>query len=220
MQGLKSAQAYLDALSLELCFDASLARRVCDEVRGHFEDARAASMGSSSEAQIIERFGDPRAVAAEFAPILARRVRAGVGVALGLALAGVLASMEARAVWMPRGTDSWLSQNAAALALSADRVNFIVALLAAAVFWFALTVRGFGRGITLLLPGFALGCLAMSVIADAVVAFAPVSHENVVPASVWAGSSVALELSAVAYVIRRLFLASRHLGRLASLSSQ
>jgi hypothetical protein len=222
MQQLDSTEAYLDALSHELCFDPPLAQRVCSEVRGHFEDALATSSGSPREAGVIERFGDPRTVAAGFAPIIVRRLRAGVAVALGVALAAVFAAMEARVALMPRQGGGTLSHHASSFALIVDQTSFISAFVAATLLWVAIAVRPFEQASQVLfktLSVAAVGFLTGSVVADAFVAFGEVGSLGATPSTLWAFVTIAFEILALVYLEKQFLRATRHLSQLACLSS-
>jgi hypothetical protein len=93
---------YLKELSDALAFDPALAARVLPEVRDHLEEALAAEPLESrqeAERRVIERFGDPRELAAQFAPIsLARHTRR-AGIALLVATVAVMLLMKARVFW-------------------------------------------------------------------------------------------------------------------------
>ena len=93
---------YLDALAAALSFDPALARRVREEAEGHLQQAVAADRshdGRAAERRAIAAFGDPAAIAAQFAAIsLARRI-ATLRVTLILVVAGVFVAMKGRVAW-------------------------------------------------------------------------------------------------------------------------
>ena len=93
---------YLESLARELDFDRSLSRCVRREVEDHLWEAVAADpAGNTFESQrrATARFGDPRAIAAEFAVLsLARHSRRAALVAI-LVIAGVFIAMKARVAW-------------------------------------------------------------------------------------------------------------------------
>src|SRR5262249_7937042 len=70
---------YVELLARELDFDPSLSQRVCREVADHLWEAVSADPSvdrSEAERQAVLKFGDPRAIAAQFAVVsLARRAR-------------------------------------------------------------------------------------------------------------------------------------------------
>ena len=94
--------AYAESLAARLSFDRSLARRVRQEVEDHLKEAVAAdATGDPLEAQrrAIANFGDPRAIAAQFAVAsLAGQTRK-VGATVVLVIAGVFLAMASRVAW-------------------------------------------------------------------------------------------------------------------------
>jgi hypothetical protein len=93
---------YLDQLGAALRFDRSLSRGVVREVEDHLQEAAAAdTVGDRREAErrAIARFGDPRAIAAQFASVSVARQAKRTGAALILVVAGVFVTMKSRVVW-------------------------------------------------------------------------------------------------------------------------
>lgn len=93
---------YTAALSRELAFDGPLSRRVRQEVEDHLWEAAAAGPGDGSvEAQrrAIERFGDPRAIAAQYAPGSLYRQTRRIGTLVVLVIAGTYLTMKGRLAW-------------------------------------------------------------------------------------------------------------------------
>ena len=93
---------YLERLARELDFDRSLSRRVRQEVEDHLWEAVAAdSTGNMLQAQqrAIARFGDARAIAAQFAVVSLARYTRRAGVAALLVIASVFMAMKARVAW-------------------------------------------------------------------------------------------------------------------------
>ena len=131
---------YAEKLARELAFDASLSRRVRQEVEDHLRAAVEADPAEDrleAERRAVANFGDPRAIAAQFAVVslaaLARRVGH-----LALALIGaVFVAMKARVAWY--GVMQWpLVEEMKALSeivLSIDRCAFWLAVLAGAASW-------------------------------------------------------------------------------------
>ena len=93
---------YLDALAAALSFDPALARRVREEAADHLQQAIAADRSHDPIAtarRAIAQFGDPAAIAAQFAAIsLARRVGR-LRVALIVAVASIFVAMKGRVAW-------------------------------------------------------------------------------------------------------------------------
>jgi hypothetical protein len=102
MQKASVISEYLESLADALGFDRSLSQCVRQEVEDHLWEAVAADpMGDGLEAErrVVASFGDPHAIAAQFAIVsLAKQTRR-VGVAVILVIAGVFTTMKARVAW-------------------------------------------------------------------------------------------------------------------------
>jgi hypothetical protein len=124
--------AYLKRLEAALADDPALAAQVLQEVRDHLEEALAADHSGdrcAAERRVIERFGDPRELAAQFAPVsLAQHTRR-AGMAIMVATAMIMLMMKARVLWY--GVVEWkLSEPVQALAsriIMVDRYAFWLA---------------------------------------------------------------------------------------------
>jgi hypothetical protein len=128
--------AYLEELAGTLRFDPALARRVAREVEDHLHEAIGAHPGDRQQAEreAVARFGEPRALAVQFAAIaLVRRARR-VGIAAVLAVVAVLAAMKVRLAWY--AAMQWtLSEEArplGAMVLAVDRTAFWLAIVVGA----------------------------------------------------------------------------------------
>ena len=131
---------YLDTLSRELSFDTLLAQRVRQEVEDHLSEAVAAEPEDDSGAaqrRAIRNFGDPRAIASEYAAQSLFRQTRRVGIVAVVVAAGILVTMNARGAWY--GWMQWgVSPELAALrriGLSIDLYAFAVALAIGIVGW-------------------------------------------------------------------------------------
>ena len=126
---------YADRLAGKLSFDRALSRRVRQEVEDHLRDAVAADRSGDprqAERRAIARFGDPHAIAAQFAvAALARQARR-AGLAVILVIAGVFVAMKARIVWY--ALTQW------ALSDQAQAVSGIVGAIDFYAFWLAVIV--------------------------------------------------------------------------------
>jgi hypothetical protein len=93
---------YLDQLADALRFDRSLSRCVVQEVEDHLLEAASAGPACDrpeAERRAIMNFGDPHAIAAQFASVsLAMQARR-TGAALILVVATVFVTMKSRIVW-------------------------------------------------------------------------------------------------------------------------
>jgi hypothetical protein len=93
---------YAASLAGRLNFDRSLSRCVREEVEDHLWQVVAADpAGDSPEARrrAIEKFGDPGAIAAQFAADSLARHAGKTGVTVVLVIAGVLLAMATRLTW-------------------------------------------------------------------------------------------------------------------------
>jgi len=92
---------YLDTLTRALAFDPALARRVRREAEDHLGEAveRDGAGGIAAEQHAVAAFGEPRALARQYAAasMLAQTRR--VGAATMAALAGIYLAMKGRIAW-------------------------------------------------------------------------------------------------------------------------
>ena len=122
---------YLDTLSRELSFDLPLARRVRQEVEDHLSEAVAAEPEEDpGEAQrrAVRNFGDPRAIASEYAAQSLFRQTRRVGITAVVAASGILVAMNARGAWY-----GWMQWGVSAELAAARQVGLSIALYAYAV---------------------------------------------------------------------------------------
>jgi hypothetical protein len=94
--------AYLDTLSAALSFDQHLAQRVREEVEDHLQQAIAADPSRdaiAAEHCVIAAFGEPEALAAQFAAISITEQARKLGLALVLVIASVFVAMKGRVAW-------------------------------------------------------------------------------------------------------------------------
>jgi hypothetical protein len=93
---------YLDALATALSFDPSLSRRVRREVEDHLLDAIAADAACDrreAERLAVARFGEPHAIAAEFARVSVARQARSLAAAIVVMIFVVFLAMKARVAW-------------------------------------------------------------------------------------------------------------------------
>ncbi|HXO73246.1 MAG TPA: hypothetical protein VN838_30185 [Bradyrhizobium sp.] len=138
---------YLDLLTHELDFDRSLSRRVRQEVEDHLWEAVAAdSTGNILQAQqrAIARFGDARAIAAQFAVVSLAKYTKRAGVAAVLVIAAVFMAMKARIAWY--AAMQWAISDdmraVSGLVLQIDRYSFWLAVLVGLGGWVYIRSRG------------------------------------------------------------------------------
>jgi hypothetical protein len=131
---------YAALLARELAFDAPLSLRVRQEVEDHLWEAAAAGPGEATvEAQCraIERFGDPRAIAAQYAPGSLHRQNRRTAALAVLVIAGTYLTMKGRVAWyelMHWTMDDRLREVIAA-AMPVLRAVFIASALLGIVSW-------------------------------------------------------------------------------------
>jgi len=124
--------AYMKRLEESLAHDPGLSARVLQEVRDHLEEALAAEQlddPCAAERRVVERFGDPCELAAQFAPVSLARCARRAGVAIALATIAVLVMMKARVFWyaMVQWRLSEDVQTVANLVITVDRYAFWLA---------------------------------------------------------------------------------------------
>src|SRR5262249_13887715 len=93
---------YLEKLSAALSFDRALAQRVRQEVEDHLQQAIAtdpSNGGIAAEQRAIAEFGDPQALAAQFAMISVAKHTRKLGIALILVIVGIFMAMKGRVAW-------------------------------------------------------------------------------------------------------------------------
>ena len=123
---------YLDLLGRELSYDPSLSRLVRLEVEDHLWEAASNEGGDEAEAQrrTIERFGDAREIARQYAALSIYGQIRRVAVIVVLALLGIFLSMRGRGAWY--GLMQWglsdQTQFIGAIGLSVTRYAFLLAL--------------------------------------------------------------------------------------------
>ena len=138
---------YLSELTGALSFDRRLARRVAREVEDHLLEAAAGCAPADraeAERRAIANFGEPLALAAQFAAIsLARRTR-WVGVAVVAAVVLVVIAMRVRVAWYAAA--NWTMgegvRELAGIVLAIDRLAFWTSIIVGAA---ALACAGFLR---------------------------------------------------------------------------
>jgi hypothetical protein len=131
---------YLESLCDALSFDPSLSRCVRQEVEDHLREAVAADPATDcleAQRRAIANFGDPHAIAAQFAAVsLSRRTRS-TGAGVVVAIGAVFVAMKTRAAWFA-AIPSTMSDDlraASGIALSIDRYAFLFSLIVGIAGW-------------------------------------------------------------------------------------
>jgi hypothetical protein len=126
---------YLDQLADALRFDRSLSRCVAQEVEDHLQEAAAADPASDrreAARRAIANFGDPQALAAQFASISLAREAKRTGAVLILIIAAVFVTMKSRVVWY--AVTQWTASD------DLKAVSGIAGLVDRYSFWFSIVV--------------------------------------------------------------------------------
>jgi len=128
----------VERLAGELRFDPPLSRCVRQEVEDHLWEAVAADSASDrgeAERRAVANFGDPRAIAAQFAVAsLAKRAKR-VGVAAVLMIAAVFIVMKARFTWYAVMQWPAVDQALGEIIVSIDRYAFWLSFLGGIACW-------------------------------------------------------------------------------------
>jgi len=234
MQPPSLVSDYLERLTRALSFDAPLAHRVRREAEDHLLEALAGSPeGESPEAQrrALERFGDPRAIASQYAAQSLLRQTRRAGAIVILATAGVYLAMKGRASWY--GLMQWgMSADLQAIAPVVIRFDFYAFILACAlgiVGWAYISSRRVA-------PSFHPGCraqlrrgrllcaaaaapLATSVVADVILTVLRLADAAVSPAALVPLLTQAIEVALVGVLVMRVRRIIRHADLAAALTS-
>jgi hypothetical protein len=210
---------YLESLGRALSFDRSLSACVRQEVEDHLREAVAADPmddGIEAERRAIANFGDPHAIAAQFAVIsLAKQTRQ-AGAAVVLVVAGVFVLMKARLAWYAAA--QWAMSHdmraVSGVVSSIDRYSFFLSVIVGIGGWAYVAGRRIPAtfypayrkrlGRFLLLCTAATGALVVSVISDGVLTAlglfgTELSADFVVPIL-----SMAAEIACAAILVFRL----------------
>jgi hypothetical protein len=174
---------YIETLVDALSFDRSLSGRVRQEVEDHLWEAVAADPragGPKAEQRAIANFGDPHAIAAQFAVVsLAKQTRR-VSAAIILVIAGVFIAMKARVAWyaMMQCTIGEDIRAVSGIVSLVDRYSFWLSVIIGIIGWAYVTGRRIPAAFYttdrkqisrfLLLCIAATGALVVSVISDGV----------------------------------------------------
>jgi len=137
---------YLGRLARELDFDPSLSRRVVQEVEDHLRESIERDQVADrweAERRAVEKFGDPRVIAAQFAVVSLAALARQVAFAAVLLIGAVFIAMKARLAWYgvmqcPLAEDM---KALSAIVLTIDRWAFWLALLAGAAGWIYIDSR-------------------------------------------------------------------------------
>jgi hypothetical protein len=222
---------YTDALASRLGFDPDLAQRVRQEVEDHLREIVAADRTGdkrAAERRAVAQFGDPDAIAVEFAlGSLAEQSRK-VGAVLIVAIAGVLIAMKTRIASYDQAQEA-LSDALRALGaavVTVDRYAFWLSALLGIVFW-AYVSRRSPAGILssfrkrlrrcFRLGAIAAGALLTSVLSDGVLTTLRLIETGAAAGIVIPLVTMAIEIACVAIVITSIRGVSRRMESTAAL---
>jgi hypothetical protein len=138
MQKADLISAYAEALAREVSLDRALSRRLREEVEDHLREALAATQESDTDdaaRRVIDKFGDARLIAADFAPLVQTRRIARLALALIVAVAIAFIAMKARLASYPAAGRSGEYSALAGLIISIDRYAFWAAAGVGIIAW-------------------------------------------------------------------------------------
>lgn len=195
---------YAAAIAARLTFDRALSERVRQEVEDHLQEAAAAAGGDAQLA--IARFGDPRAIAVQFAATaLASQMRR-IGVTVLLVLGAAFLAMKMRLAWYEL-TGWGVCEASAPLAELLGTLDRSAFLVATATGFAGFALDGARR---LFLCWMAVGLLAASVLCDSALTALRLagwewSADFLVPLT-----SVVIEVACAAILAWRVHRVARH----------
>jgi hypothetical protein len=228
MQSQSPIAEYAAALSRELAFDGPLSRRVRQEVEDHLWEATAGEDSIAAQRSAVAKFGDPRAIAAQYAASSLYRHTKNVGIIAVIAIAGIYVSMKARLAWY--GLLHWTMGDQLRAAIDAAmpfiRYNFMAAVALVIIGWaysesrktpyYLESAHRRQLRVSQLLSAAATAMVSLSVVSDLVVTTARLAESSwsmqaLVPLGLLAaeiGLSVALGFQLVGAVRRTSLAAS------------
>jgi len=148
MQNPGMIDDYVERLAGKFDFDRSLSRRVRQEVEDHLREAIAADATAdvvAAERRAIANFGDPDAIAAQFAVISLAKQSRRTSTASILGIAAIFIVMKGRVAWYAAAqwtTDSDL-RSIVAIVGSVDRYAFWFSVIAGIGCWLYIGTRRF-----------------------------------------------------------------------------
>lgn len=215
---------YLDTIERALAHDRSLARRVRQEIEDHLWEAVAADPEEGqigAQRRAAAKFGDPRAIAIQFAAIsLGRRTRR-TGVVLIFVAAGIFLAMKARVAWyatMQCVVGSDIGALSGSL-LAVDRYAFWLAAVLGIASRLYLGSLGTSDALSplyrrklhrfILLAIVAAGALLVSVASDAALTVLRLPGPGLSPALIVPLASIVVEVAGFAVVVLHIHAAAR-----------
>src|SRR5258708_25689160 len=138
---------YVKQLARKLDFDRSLSRRVCREVEDHLREAAATDATqhvAAAERRAVANFGDPDAIAAQFAVIRVAKQSGRTSSASILGIAAIFIAMKGRVAWYAAA--QWpanILRSIVAIVGSVDRYAFWFSVIAAIGCWLYIGTRRF-----------------------------------------------------------------------------
>jgi hypothetical protein len=141
---------YVERLAGKLDFDRSLSRRVRQEVEDHLREAVVADATNdvvAAERRAVANFGDPDAIAAQFAVISLAKHSRRMGSAGILGIAAIFIAMKGRVAWYaaaqwPASIDL---RSIVGIIVSVDRYAFLFSVIAGIGCWLYIGTRRFPR---------------------------------------------------------------------------
>jgi cation transport ATPase len=139
---------YVKRLAGKLDFDRSLSLRVCQEVEDHLREAAATDATNdvaAAERRAVANFGDPDAIAGEFAVIsLAKQSRRTSSASI-LGIGAIFIAMKGRVAWyaLAQWTTNIDLRSIVAIVGSVDRYAFWFSVIAGIGCWLYISTRRF-----------------------------------------------------------------------------
>jgi hypothetical protein len=209
MQSPDLIDDYVERLAGKLDFDRSLSRRVCREVEDHLREAAATDATNdvaAAERRSVANFGDPDAIAAQFAVIsLAKQSRRTSSASI-LGIAAIFIAMKGRVAWYAAAqwTTNIDPRSIVAIVGSVDRYAFRFSVIAAIGCWLYIGTRRFPHAFDsmfrkqldrfLLVSTVMIAALMASVVSDGILTAIALSGTDFSAGSLVPISSMAIEI--------------------------
>jgi hypothetical protein len=219
MQESGLISGYAESLASELNFDRSLSRCVRQEVEDHLREAAAADPEGGifeAERRAIANFGNPRAIAAQFAIVSLAKQNRRLGTAAVLAIAGVYLAMKARVAWYA-AMDLAINEDmrtAAGIVIQIDHYATWLSIIIGMTGWVYVSRRGAPASFSpayrrylrrsFLLCTAATGAVGASVISDAALTALTLSGKGLAVEFVIPMISMAIEIACAGVLVFRV----------------
>src|SRR6266436_479159 len=224
---------YVEQLARKLDFDRSLSRRVCREVEDHLREAAATDATpkdvAAAERHAVANFGDPDAIAAQFAVIsLAKQSRRTSNASI-LGIAAIFIAMKGRVAWYAAA--QWTTdidpRSIVGIIGSVDRYAFWFAVIAGIGCWLYIGTRRFPPAFDsmfrkqldrfLLVSTAMIAALITSVVSDGILTAIQLSGTGFSTSSLVPILSMAIEILCAGLLALHIRRATRRVTQIAAL---